>query len=172
MVLVSLVLFTGCSTTTNDYKNSEPQFDLKTFFSGELKGWGIVTDYRGKVTRRFTVDMNATWNGERGELYELFKYQNGTTQERTWYLQKRGQQISVGTASDVVGEAVGAQSGFAFNWEYDLLIDTDEKQLQVHLTDWLYQIDSSSLISQAKISKFGIPVGEVIVFILKQESHS
>lgn len=170
MSLIAIFSLAGCSTTTEDYADSQPAFDLKEFFDGELKGWGIVTDYRGKVTRRFTVDMNAVWKGDRGELYELFKYQDGTTQERTWYLQQRDNQINVGTASDVVGEAIGKENGFAFSWEYDLLIDTGDKNIQVHLNDWLYQIDSDSVLSQGKIKKFGLPVGEVIVFILKQES--
>ena len=169
LVLISLA---GCSTSPKDYKSTLPRFDIEEFFTGELKGWGLVTDYKGKVTRRFTVDMNASWEGNRGELYELFKYQNGETQERTWYLEKRENNINVGTASDVVGEAVGEQSGFAFKWKYKLLIDTQDGQTAVNLDDWLYQINSDALISQAKIRKFGFPVGEVIVFILKQDLAS
>ena len=164
------VLLIGCSTTLDDYSETSPQFNLKDFFSGEMRGWGIVTNFRGKVIQRFTVDMHAAWNDQDGELYELFKFQNGTTQERTWFLSQRNDQLSIGTASDVIGEARGQQNGFAFFWEYDLLINNNDKKLKVHLEDWIYQIDSNSLVSKGKISKFGIPVGEVIVFILKQET--
>ena len=167
-----LVGFYGCGTTPTDYRNTQPEFDLKNFFSGNLKGWGLVTDYRGKVVRRFSVDMQGQWDGNQGELYELFSYQDGSTQERTWYLEKKDNGINIGTASDVVGEAAGQQQGFAFYWTYDLLIDTEGRQLKVKLKDWLYQIDQNSIISKAAIKKFGIPVGEVIVFILKEEQVS
>jgi len=127
-----------------------------------------VKDYRGKVTKRFTVDMKGSWQGDKGELYELFKYQDGTEQVRIWYLEKSENGINIGKADDVVGQASGKQEGFAFNWDYELLIPSADKQLKVHLHDWLYLIDDDALINEAKIKKFGLQVGEVIVFILKQ----
>jgi hypothetical protein len=162
----------GCSSSLKDYQNTKPEFDLKTFFNGELTAWGFVKNYQNKVTKRFTVDMKGTWQGDQGELYELFKYQDGSTQERTWnfYLNESGK--ITGTANDVVGEASGYQQGFAFNWNYDLLYESDGTQIKIHLKDWLYQIDDNAVISQAKIQKFGIEVGEVIVIILKQDTST
>ncbi len=166
----AIVLILGCSTTTSDYIDTQPEFDLKEYFNGDLKGWGLIKNYQGKVTKRFTVDMTGTWEGNKGILYELFTYQDGTTQERTWYLTKQDNNINTGTASDVIGEASGRQEGFSFNWNYDLLFESDDKQIQIHLQDWLYQVDDQAVISEAKIKKFGINVGEVIIFILKQDT--
>ncbi len=170
VALILIFVLSGCSTTPDDYKDTQPEFDLKEFFTGDLKGWGLIKNYNGKVTKRFTVDMTGTWENNKGVLYELFKYQDGSTQERTWYLNKEGNNINTGTASDVVGTAKGTQEGFAFNWTYDLLFESDGKQIQVHLKDWLYQVDENALISEATIKKFGINVGEVIIFILKQDA--
>ncbi len=168
LILISILF--SCGTTTVDYKDTQPEFDLKKFFTGDLKGWGLIKNYNGKVTKRFTVDMTGTWENNQGVLYELFKYQDGSTQERTWYLNKQENNINTGTANDVAGTATGKQEGFAFYWTYDLLFDSDGKQIQVHLNDWLYQVDENALISEATIKKFGINVGEVIVFIIKQDS--
>ena len=169
--LIIILIFSsfGCGTSPKDYQNTEPEFDLKTFFAGELIGWGLVKNYQDKVTKRFTVEMIGTWQENQGELYELFTYQDGTTQERTWYFVTHEGGINTGTAGDVVGQASGQQQGFAFNWNYDLLFKSDGKQIQVHLKDWLYQVDENVVISQAKIQKFGVEVGEVIVVILKQD---
>lgn len=168
---MAAALLFGCSTTTLDYQDTTPEFDLKEYFTGELKGWGLIKNYQGKVTKRFSVDMTGTWTGNKGVLYELFTYQDGSTQERTWYLTKQENNINTGTASDVVGEASGIQQGFAFNWNYNLLFESDGSQIQVHLQDWLYQVDDNAVISEAKIKKFGVTVGEVIVFILKQDTE-
>ena len=171
--LIGIILISSsfaCGTTASDYKNTQPEFDLKEFFTGDLKGWGLIKNYKGKVTKRFTVDMTGAWDNNKGVLYELFKYQDGSTQERIWYLNKEANNINTGTASDVVGIASGKQEGFAFNWTYDLLFESDGNQVQVHLKDWLYQVDENALISEATIKKFGINVGEVIVFILKQNT--
>lgn len=169
--ILAIALLFSCSVSTLDYQDTQPKFDLKDYFTGELKGWGLIKNYQGKVTKRFSVDMTGTWEGNKGVLYELFTYQDGTTQERTWYLTKQENNINIGTASDVVGEASGTQEGFAFNWNYDLLFESDGSQIQVHLQDWLYQVDDRAVISEAKIKKFGVNVGEVIVFILKQETE-
>jgi len=162
-------VLTACGTTPADYENTQPEFDLKEYFTGDLKGWGLIKNHKGKVTKRFTVDMRGTWENNTGVLYELFKYQDGSTQERTWHLNKGKNNINTGTANDVVGTATGTQKGFAFNWTYDLIFESDNKQIKVHLKDWLYQIDDKALISEAKIKKFGVNVGEVVVFILKQD---
>ena len=171
LVFIAFLLL-GCSSSIKDYQDTTPEFDLKTFFTGDLIAWGLVKNYQNKVTQRFTVEMTGTWQDNKGELYELFTYQNGKTQERTWYLEKHADGISTGTANDVVGQASGQQHGFVFNWNYDLLFDSEGETIQVHLDDWLYQIDQNAIINQTTIQKFGIDVGEVIVFILKQDKSA
>ena len=170
-VTITFALY-GCGTSLKDYQDTQPEFDLKTFFTGDLVGWGLVKNYQGKVAKRFTVDMKGSWQGNEGELYELFRFQDGSTQVRTWNLVKLDNGYSVGTAEDVIGEASGQQQGFAFYWSYDLLYESEGDQIKLHLKDWLYQVSENAVISKAKITKFGIEVGEVIVFILKQEVNA
>lgn len=162
-----LSMLSACSTTLDDYQDSDPEFSLKEYFTGDLKAWGYVKDYKGKVTQRFSVDMNGSWQGSQGELYELFTYDDGRTQERIWNLEVMEDGTSKGTANDVVGTAYGKETGFAFNWTYTLEIETDDGTMTVKLDDWLYQIDSRVVASQSDISKFGIKVGEVVLFMIK-----
>ncbi|MDW3095450.1 MAG: DUF3833 family protein [Gammaproteobacteria bacterium] len=174
LLLAIVVSFTlsACSATLKDYQNTDPEFDLQEFFTGELKGWGLIKDWQGKVTQRFSVELDGKWQDNKGTLYELFKYSDGRTQERLWRLETLKDGTSVGTANDVIGEARGQQSGFTFNWSYQLLIDTADGPIEVRLDDWIYQIDSDALVSEAQIKKFGINVGEVLVFIVKQDQNN
>ena len=167
-----LIALAACSTSIEEYEATEPSFDIQTFFNGDLKGWGLVKDYRNKVNRRFTIDMKGQWTEDTGTLYELFKYTDGTLQERTWTLTTHSDGSISGIADDVTGRALGQVKGFSFYWDYELTIQANNEDLQVHLQDWIYQIDRNAIINQAKIKKFGIPVGEVIVFILKQDTNS
>ena len=170
LLLLLITSLSACTNTLQEYQSTSPEFDLKDYFTGDLKGWGLVKNWKGEVTERFSVDLNGSWNENKGRLYELFTYADGRTQERTWLLEKRLDGTSIGTADDVIGTAIGSQSGFAFNWTYELLIDTENGQINVTLNDWLYQIDNQALVSEAQIKKFGINVGEVLVFIVKKES--
>ena len=169
LILLSCCSLVACSTPITDYENTTPNFSLREFFSGNLQGWGLVKDYSNKVNKRFTVEMNANWDEQQGTLHEVFTYADGTQQERTWILKEHNDGRVSGTANDVTGTANGSINGFALNWEYELTIQVDGKDINVHLEDWIYQLDEHSVINQATIKKYGIPVGEVIVFILKQD---
>ena len=171
MVVVAFLSLTlvGCSATLKDYENTSPKFDLQNYFTDDLKGWGLVKNWKGEIVERFSVELNGQWDNNKGRLYELFTYSDGRTQERTWRLEKQADGSSIGRAEDVIGEAIGMQSGFAFNWKYQLEIQTNDGQFKVTLDDWIYQINDEALISEAAIKKFGVTVGKVIVFIVKQE---
>ena len=169
-IFLLLLALTSCSTSVKDYQNTSPEFDLENYFTGDLKGWGLVKNWKGEVTERFSVTLNGSWEQNKGRLYELFTYADGRTQERIWRLEKLADGVSIGRADDVIGIAQGTQSGFAFNWSYELQIETKDGPINVTLNDWLYQIDNEALVSEAQIKKFGLNVGEVLVFIIKQDA--
>ncbi|PJG58281.1 DUF3833 domain-containing protein [Aeromonas cavernicola] len=167
--LLPLVWLTGCGVSLNDYREQGPNWDLARFFSGNLVAHGLVTDRSGEVTSRFRVEMQGRWQEGKGELFEQFYFDDGRQQTRTWYLKKGADGHWRGTASDVVGEAVGKSAGFALNWRYQLdLALPDGEVVRVNFDDWMYLLDENRLINRAQISKFGIHLGEVILYIERQ----
>lgn len=173
---VAILLFTimslaSCSSPNiSDYKHTTPNLSLDTFFNGKLNAYGIVLDRNGKLTRRFSVDIDAQWNGNHGTINEWFVFDDGEKSTRIWEIQKQQTENGIkytGTANDVVGEATGKTSGSALYWRYDLLIKVDGTEYQVTLDDWMYLIDQKRLFNKTDIIKFGLKVGEVILFIEK-----
>lgn len=169
LALCTLTLIGGCSASLSDYRSTTPKFDMQSFFTGELKAYGMVQDRSGKVIRRFTVDLIGHWQGNEGTLKEDFYYADGEVQQRTWFLSKHSDGRYSGTASDVTTPATGKSQGFAFNWRYSLAIDVDGKTWNIDLNDWLYQIDSSRLINRTKMTKWGFYVGEITLIIEKKK---
>ncbi|SCK26063.1 Protein of unknown function [Vogesella sp. LIG4] len=169
----ALVLLTGllaaCSTTAiDDYRGSQPVFDLRQFFDGPLTAQGMFQDRGGKVVRRFTVAMRGSWQGDNGVLDEQFRYDNGETQRRVWRLRKLPDGQYSGTASDVVGQAAGRTAGFALFWDYTLRLPLDGKAYEVHFDDWMYQLDAHSVLNRSVLSKLGLRLGEVTLYIRKE----
>lgn len=158
----------GCSTSIDDYSAQSDTFELDTFFDGHLKAWGVFENYEGKVIRRFTVNMTGTWEGNQGVLDEDFIYDDGETQKRIWYLTKTAQGQYEGTASDVIGIAKGQAKGFALNWQYTMRLQTDDTEYDVQFDDWMYLVDTNSVINKASVKKWGVDVGQVTLFIEKQ----
>ncbi|QXW28667.1 DUF3833 domain-containing protein [Aeromonas sanarellii] len=168
--LLPLLWLSGCGASLDDYRGSQPGWDLARFFNGKLVAHGLVTDRSGEVTSRFRVEMQGHWQDGKGELFEQFYFDDGRRQTRTWFLSKGADGHWRGTAADVVGEAVGKTAGFALNWRYQLdLALPDGEVVRVSFDDWMYLLDDDRLINRAEISKFGIHLGEVILYIERLE---
>lgn len=167
-VVACTLLLSACSTSIDDYKNTTPELNFKDFFSGELAAYGIVQDYSGEVTRRFSVDMQATWQGNTLTLDEQFYYADGEQSERIWTIELNADNSITGTAGDVIGQATGQIQGNALYWQYTLEIPYDGDTLQVNLDDWMYLVTPTRLINRTAIDKFGFEVGEITLVIEKR----
>ena len=167
LILASFILVACSSQDLADYHNSSPDFDVKTFFNGPMQAKGIVLDRSGTVTRRFSVEMIASWQENQGTLEEWFIFDDGEKTQRTWIINKLDNGKYTGTAGDIVGEAQGESAGFALRWDYQLDLKVDDNVYRVTFDDWLYQIDEKVVINRSYIKKWGINVGEVILVISK-----
>lgn len=170
--LLFSLLLVSCTTRLSDYPASEPQFDLATFFNGNVTAWGILEDSKNRVTRRFCVDITGTWQGDEGKLDERFYFDDGETDQRIWTLKKNSEGHYSGTAHDVVGSAEGSIRGSVFRWQYKLNVRVDDKTHELFLDDWIYQIDEHRAFNRTRMKKFGIQVAELSIFFDKEKPVS
>jgi hypothetical protein len=153
---------TGCaSPSLDDYRDTKPLLDLRRYFDGALRAHGMFAERSGRVQRRFTVAMNCRWQGEEGVLDEDFVYDDGEKQKRIWRLRHLGDGRYSGRADDVVGEALGATSGHAFQWRYTMRLPWRDRTIDVDFDDWMYLVDERVMLNRATMSKFGVRLGEV-----------
>lgn len=158
----------GCgSQALEDYAGETPRLDLREYLSGPLTASGIFFDHAGRADLRFTVDMEGSWDGSTGTLAERFRYSDGRTDERIWTIRFDGDENFTATAHDVVGEAKGGQQGNAAMMEYRLKIPRDGDEIVVSMEDWLYLQEDGTLINRAKMRKFGLTVGELVITFRK-----
>lgn len=167
-ILLCCLLLGSCQVQLDDYQGTQPQLDLKRFFSGKLKAYGMVQDRSGQVTRHFTADLVGTWNNNEGVLDEIFYFNDGETQTRVWRLIQQPDGTYVGTAGDVIGQAEGGHQGFAFHWNYTLAINVKEDIWHIDMDDWMYLITPNRILNQTKMSKWGLHVGQVTLVIEKK----
>ncbi len=165
--LLALLLVSCSAPNVEHYKNTSPNFDFKTFFSGNLKAYGVVQDFKGELTRKLVVDMKATWNGNEGVIEEDFIYDDGQTQKRIWKITLNDDNSLTGTADDVLGIAKGKSQGSVFHWNYNVELPYDGSTLEVNFDDWMYLVTQTRLINRTSIVKFGVEVGEVTLVIEK-----
>ncbi len=170
--VVALGLMACSSPTVTQYAQETPKLDLSEYFNGTVDAYGIFTDRSGNVQKRFTVLLVAKWSvvdGKKtGILDESFEYSDGTKQKRIWTLTEVTPGKYIGTADDVIGEALGESSGNALNWTYTLALPVDKSIYHVQFNDWMYLVTPKVMINKAKMSKFGIDLGEVTLSFYKR----
>ena len=170
LLLVLIPLFVlSCSSSLDEYENTSPEFDLTTYFDGEVTAWGIVQDYSKKLTRRFCVDIVGTWQGNKGQLHETFYYNNGEQQIRIWDLEIADDGSVTGGADDVIGQATGGSQGSAFNWQYTLRVPIDDTEYDLFVDDWMYMMDNNRVMNRSYMKKLGITVAEISIFFDKTQ---
>ena len=103
-----------------------------------------------------------------GILDEAFTYSDGTRERRIWRLTRLADGSYTGRADDVVGIANGQQSGNTFHWSYTMALAVDGTPYEVQFDDWMYLVDNKVMLNKARMSKFGIYLGEVTLSFSKR----
>ncbi len=169
--LGAIMFLSACSSGSRAidyYKGTEPVLSLQQFFNGPIKGWGILQDRSGKVTRRFEVDMQGEWKGDVGTLKEKFSFYDGEKQERTWTIRKMPDGSFQGTAGDILDTAQGHNSGSAVRWKYSMDLPVDGKTYRIAFDDWMFAMKDGVLVNRSYLKKFGFVVAELTIFMQKQ----
>ena len=168
LLLTTLVL-AGCASAPvpEDYAAEKPALDLKAYFNGPMTAHGLFTDRAGKVQRRFTVQLLGRWQGDVGTLEEDFLYSDGKAERRVWTITALGNGRYKGTAADVIGEAQGEARGNALRWSYTLRLPVGDTTYDVQFDDWMYLMDERVMLNKARMSKFGVHLGDVTLSFYK-----
>ena len=88
-------------------------------------------------------------------------------ERRVWTITSLGNGRYKGTAADVIGEAEGLARGNALRWGYTLRLPVDNTTYDVQFDDWMYLMDDRVMLNKARMSKFGIDLGEVTLSFYK-----
>ena len=167
-LLIALIVFSGCTNMKPiDFKDTEPQLAIESYFVGKTQAWGLFEDRFGRLRRQFTVDITGTWDGKELVLDERFHYSDGEKDQRIWRIIKTSDNTYEGKAADVIGVARGESYGNALNWQYDMDLKVSDSTLRVHFDDWMFLQPGGVLLNRAKVTKFGVEIGEVTLVFVK-----
>lgn len=128
----------------------------------------MFQDRKGTLKRQFVVDIKG-YKNDKNELVleEDFVWNDGEKSKRVWTIKQTGKNQFIGTAPDVVGEAIGESSGNSLHWTYDLNLPVGDKTYVVKFDDWMFLQPDGVLLNRAKMSKFGFALGEVFISFKK-----
>lgn len=155
----------------DDYDAAGPELNLREHLNGPILCEGIIYGPTGRVTSRFTADMNVTWDGNVGTMKERFTYDTGAVQDRCWTLTLGNDGSVKATAPDVVGEGRGQAKGHALQLLYKIKLSEDAGGHVLDAVDWMYLVENGTIMNRSQFRKFGIKVAELVATMRKVDGQ-
>jgi hypothetical protein len=160
--------FTGQSA--NDYADDYPQFDMREHLNGQMTCDGVIFGPMGRVTSTFEADFDISWVGNTGIMKEVFRYQDGSTQNREWRIELDGGGNFEAFADDVPGKARGEVAGPAVLFHYPIKLPADAGGYTLKAFDCMYLTKNGTVVNRSQFRKFGFRVAELVATIRKKET--
>jgi hypothetical protein len=159
------LLATGCAgPPTIPVPPDAPAFVLERFFLGRTVGKGAFTAPIAGVNRPLTVVTNGRWDGKTLILREDFFFADGERDVKTWRFARLSPGVYEGTREDVIGKADVRQVGNTVQLTYSADVrGKDGSVTRLDFADTIAPIDARSVLNKAVVSKFGVPIGEVVL---------
>ncbi len=151
----------------DDYDAIGPAINLREHLNGPLLCEGVIYGPMGRVTSRFTAEMDVTWDGNVGTMAERFTYDRGTVQDRCWTLTLGNDGSVKATAPDVIGEGRGMAKGHALQLLYKIKLSDEAGGHVLDAVDWMYLVENGTIMNRSQFRKFGIKVAELVATMRK-----
>ena len=148
-------------------RNEQTNFDLLAYFEGRTTADGVFEDRKGRIRRRFTVEMMGRFAGNSLSLDEHFVFDDGERQQRTWTLVRRSGVSFTGTCPDSVSEAQGRFADGAAYLESELRLKVGKRQVAMRFDDAFYEAGAGLVLNRSTISKWGFHIGQVLIVFRK-----
>ena len=143
------------------YAAREPVFDPMRFFAGQTIAHGVFETRAGGPKRRFTQRIEGHMDGATLVIDQLFTYEDGETEPRTWRLRQIDATTYEAISDAAAGPGTGRVYGDLFLWEWTYAASPGNPLANLSVRQWMYLHDESHATNRAIVTKFGVQVAQV-----------
>jgi len=151
----------------NPDATSMPTFNIADYFEGRTRAWGMFESITGKIKRSFVADIEGRWQGDEFLLEEDFTFSDGKTETRIWCLKFNDDGTFQASCTDTPTPGKGVMKAMQNDLSYSMALNVGGKRLMLSFSDLFYQVDETTVLNRARVRKFGIPVGQVLISFRK-----
>jgi hypothetical protein len=150
----------ACGTAPDTFAGHGPPFRPEHFFAGRLRSHGLFVDPFGAIRRWFTAELEGAWDGTTLTFDEVFTYEDGWQDRRSWALRSDGPARWRGTATDAVGDVAAEEAGNAFRLRHTLdMPRAGGGTRRLSFDQWFVRLAEDTALSRAAVSWHGLPTG-------------
>ncbi len=146
---------TSSKNSQIDYLEKGAKFKVDEFLNGELSGFAIIQDEKGKIIDSFVLDVSGYWEEKKGTVKFSYQHNSGKNDARTWLITSENSESYSAIGHDFVTPASGKQIGNASKIIYVLMQDYKNKKEKITYEDNIFLADENSaiIISNVRIDK-------------------
>lgn len=134
---------------------------LSDFFEGQSEAWGMFENTLGVVKRSFTAKISGSWQDDTFLMDERFVFSDGVKDHRIWRLRFDEDGHFTGECQDAVSPAIGRPVRNGCYLSYRFLLPVGKRRIVVKFKDVFRLVDERTMLNRAKVSKWGVPLGQV-----------
>jgi Protein of unknown function (DUF3833) len=135
-------------------------FDLTTFLFGTSTARGIFEDRFGRLRRRFDVKLHGSWQDGVFKLEEQFVYDDGSVEQRVWWLKPVAADRFEARCDDCIGVAAGTCTADIIRMSYLFRLRLPSRVIAA-------TVDA---INRATVRKWGIRIGEITLVFERERA--
>lgn len=150
-------------------RNETAPFDLLSWLEGRTTAHGVFEDRKGRIRRRFTVDMTGELEADTLRLAEHFVFEDGEHQHRTWLLTRGSDTGFTGTCEDAVSPAQGRIAEGVAYLSSELRLRVGKREIAMRFDDAFYAAGPNEVLNRSTVSKWGIRLGQVLIVFRKDQ---
>lgn len=148
-------------------RNDSSRFDLLAYFEGRTLAHGVFEDRKGRVKRRFNVEMTGRWEAGAMVVDEDFLFDDGERQQRCWTLMPKSDTEFTGRCPDSLSEARGSLSDGCAHFRSSLRIKAGGRLISMDFDDAFYDSGDGLVLNRSTVSKWGFRLGQILIAFRK-----
>ncbi|MCA3554796.1 DUF3833 family protein [Aestuariivirga sp.] len=153
-------------------RNDTAPFDLLSWLEGQTHATGVFEDRKGRVRRRFAVELTGTPEDNTLRLHERFVFADGERQERTWVLTRGADGAFTGRAEDSASDARGHFAEDVAHMSSELNLKVGRRLVAMRFDDAFYPSGPGLVLNRSTMSKWGIRLGQIFILFRKDGQRS
>jgi Protein of unknown function (DUF3833) len=145
-------------------------FDLTTFLFGTSTARGVFEDRFGRLRRRFDVKLHGSWQDGVFKLEEQFVYDDGSVEQRVWWVKPVAADRFEARCDDCIGVAAGTCTTDIIRMSYLFRLRLPSRVIAATIDDRFYRVTAQTAINRATVRKWGIRIGEITLVFERERA--
>ncbi len=179
LLISAISLLASCNLVHNksvnkniipDSLNNSIKADIKSFYQGDIEAFSVKFDKNDKIIATKTIQINGSWDGDKGIIRQKFIDNNNNKDSRTWLVTLNEDKTFSAIGHDSVEPASGMQVGNVIQMKYKLKVPYNGVKTNIDYVSTMYLVNDNAMTQISESFINNKKINKEIISLIKQEN--